>query len=867
MKILPDYLIEYMPELEEAIEELRLSVMDHAYELLKCLDIDELSTDDIRRKLELYDIKVENMTDAWLPNGRFYRIYPSIKHNRSRLNGIKSIVQSGGQFEGLWSDDFSGKIESNYKNIQLLRHYTLRSDYDGYFYISGDTSMDSSGAVTSAVIHALTSDILLDQALPAGYTYLYVPWPRPHYPTDSGYFYAVHMLHVDRLHYAIDCSKLNSNEWKPKEGSDRLYVRLENSSSNRYYDIISHKYGLSGRDPFLPLPGDVPFLTPTTDAPASMSYGWYNSSGTPYKTPYWFDYHYMDDMRHADCQPLAPPFNPYIGGGKWPIVESGRYYDKDGYEITDRTRDNLDLAIKYVLNDECKELGNSNAVFATKCFIRSINKTTAPNRDDVAGYTPLDSRFNIILSGYSGTTENIARIILNYRKDIDFADAIDLVEQSLISPVTVIYYIDEFTANKAIEDIELQGGIADKSAVPLCLDEFYSKYDTYTKFGPYRFDHLCSYGHRDRLNQNHIKTYKPIWSEESPIFALMQSTDVSSLDGSIDDSAHTARYSMFNWFNAKQYNNVPKLSNVNGSNVELTDSIVKSNSPEVSKVTFTSYNRPTVSHLDTIYIGYLRSADDSQGDNESYYSDVAANSLYAFGDDSPERYDPSLAYSIFKVFINENNAGENYIEIDDPEVYVEGDPSNNHLYVNGKSSQYDVASYITYKTSKVHKLWLSPNKVDTEVQSSALYNAQGSDEIYYYSCNDKRFAFTILGVYTANGTKIDSDNMSITCMVGNSKYHVRLINSGSSVSAAYVTFTVKVYDGESPTAQVVSVFNQSTGLTYTADYDPIVGSITFNGQIMTMADFYSAGYIIKKYSQILYYGEEALTVYYDDLDY
>ena len=88
MKILPDYLIEYMPELEEAIEELRLSVMDHAYELLKCLDIDELSTDDIRRKLELYDIKVENMTDAWLPNGRFYRIYPSIKHNRSRLNGL-----------------------------------------------------------------------------------------------------------------------------------------------------------------------------------------------------------------------------------------------------------------------------------------------------------------------------------------------------------------------------------------------------------------------------------------------------------------------------------------------------------------------------------------------------------------------------------------------------------------------------------------------------------------------------------------------------------------------------------------------------------------------------------------------------------
>ena len=47
MKILPDYLIQYMPEIEEAMEELRLSVIDHAYELLKRLDIDELSVDEI----------------------------------------------------------------------------------------------------------------------------------------------------------------------------------------------------------------------------------------------------------------------------------------------------------------------------------------------------------------------------------------------------------------------------------------------------------------------------------------------------------------------------------------------------------------------------------------------------------------------------------------------------------------------------------------------------------------------------------------------------------------------------------------------------------------------------------------------------
>ena len=43
MKILPNYLIEFMPEIEEAMEELRLSILDHAYELLNCLDINELS--------------------------------------------------------------------------------------------------------------------------------------------------------------------------------------------------------------------------------------------------------------------------------------------------------------------------------------------------------------------------------------------------------------------------------------------------------------------------------------------------------------------------------------------------------------------------------------------------------------------------------------------------------------------------------------------------------------------------------------------------------------------------------------------------------------------------------------------------------
>ena len=182
MKLLPDYLIKYIPAIEDAMEELRLSVIDHAYELIQSLDIDELSSDNIKDKLELYDIKTENMSNEWLPNGKFYRLFASIQHHRTRLNTLKAISKSGGQFEGLWTDDFKYKSSYNYRTTQILRHYYLGSSLDGYFYISGNTDRNPDGTIRSSARTALLNDIIMSQALPAGYTYLYVPWPRPSYP-------------------------------------------------------------------------------------------------------------------------------------------------------------------------------------------------------------------------------------------------------------------------------------------------------------------------------------------------------------------------------------------------------------------------------------------------------------------------------------------------------------------------------------------------------------------------------------------------------------------------------------------------------------------------------------------------------------
>ena len=371
MKLLPDYLIKYIPAIEDALEELRLSVIDHAYELIQSLDIDELSSDNIKDKLELYDIKTENMSSEWLPNGKFYRLFASIQHHRTRLNTIKAISRSGGQFEGLWTDDFKHKPSYNYKSIQILRHYYIGSNLDGYFYISGNTDRNPDGTVRSSARSALLNDIIMSQALPAGYTYLYLPWPRPSYPVESGYFYNVHMLDYDRLVYEKNCNhRWNSLSYLGADYNS-IYYCPENSDVNRYYDIITKKYG-STKDNCVAefdasINSDMEFyLQDSYDVPASANYDWLNGSNTPWRCPYWIDYHYMNDMRHVYKK-------------KWPVPESGMYtaFDKynEEYEV-----DHPSDAVKYTLDESCLELSHSSSVFPSRCKSHVRYAITPPNR-------------------------------------------------------------------------------------------------------------------------------------------------------------------------------------------------------------------------------------------------------------------------------------------------------------------------------------------------------------------------------------------------------------------------------------------------------------------------------------------------------
>ena len=458
MKILPDYLIQYMPEIEEAMEELRLSVIDHAYELLKRLDIDELSVDEIRKKLELYDISVSNMTSEWLPNGKFYRMYPYIKHHRSRLNTVNAIAKSGGQFEGVWSTDFNRKKEYNFYTIDVARHYQLKSDADGYFYISGDTERDKYGRIISSAARALSTDILINQALPAGYTYLYIPFPRPVYPADSSYFYNVHMLDYDRLYYVQDCLDDNA------------------------------------------LPVDI-------SVPASTLHDW-NHAGekdSPYRTPYWFDYHYMDNMDHKEPSDETP-------AGQWPIVESGKYYDVDGYEVYD-----LEDAVTYVLDSKCKELENSHAVFPTKCYTHARYRTTVPNR--AQEFTPYSAKAQLFLESYN--SDNYTNI---KDKLVNVFGITDSAAESILDNVPCkLPYVNSFSIKKAKNDLESVGCIIKNFTIDEnCLTDV--DYNYYENPGAYRYDYLArDYALKLRDNLNHIKTYKPFWNEKTPFLDMCYS--------------------------------------------------------------------------------------------------------------------------------------------------------------------------------------------------------------------------------------------------------------------------------------------------------------------------------------------------------
>lgn len=905
MKILPNYLIQYMPELEEAIEELRLSVLDHAYDLLKRLDIDELTTDEIRQKLDLYGISVDNMSTDWLPNGRFYRLYPYIKHHRSRKNTIQAIAKSGGQFEGLWSDTFNNKSEFEFKSIQVLRHYDILSDADGYFFVSGNTKKTASGKVKSSVAQALTTDILINQALPAGYTYLYVPWPRPVYPGDVNYFYNVHMLEHDRLHYADDCT----HKWFCTNESEQIYYCPENSIENQYCRItpegVKYRVVEDGKltdeysNPFFIADGestDVPYFNVndiSADVPASTRYDWKNGIGTPYRTPYWFDYHYMGKMYKTEPN-IEDLSNIYYGS--WPILEIGNYYDEDE-DISDP-----EDAVTYVLNEGCKELADPHSAFPTNCYLKLRQKTTEPNREQkfslgsptLTIFSVSDDHFDLFIkflcetlhlnvddtkklftestldSTYEKTedqqnkititdseysdyesiklkirytlNEDVITEIVEFENGIWISESTDDIENiTVYSPlrfVTNSNSIDAFENNLAFigNDNSVYNGCnyktdyshLDSIDAHDCLEPDHIALNerddqgNLLSAGPYRWDLLYG-GSLFHIHEqwNYFKNYKPFWCENTPWSAMGQSLL----------SEESSKHSLYYWMNFKQNENRPAISELNGnkfvSDYYDSESILKDNEPQVSEVTFTSCDRPTRGKLDPLYIGYLSDNVPDQEENTVFENQIQVYTYDSDPDDlevksSAIKYDPEYYYTVINLNYNTNDGQEYKVNHIDDGFYSDdnilaqpiGDPSSKEFFIeyivnkNHHIEQTDDGSkatynYITFKKSRTHKLWFSPAHKNVALNSDgALYNMCGSNKIYNYSSNSVNITYTVLGIYTADGVKLDA-MCNIGCIISNRnnfhKYEVTYDSlTDTSVSAAYILFTVKVVPGEVP---------------------------------------------------------------------
>ena len=909
MKLLPDYLIKYIPAIEDAMEELRLSVIDHAYELIQSLDIDELSSDNIKDKLELYDIKTENMSNEWLPNGKFYRLFASIQHHRTRLNTLKAISKSGGQFEGLWTDDFKYKSSYNYRTTQILRHYYLGSSLDGYFYISGNTDRNPDGTIRSSARTALLNDIIMSQALPAGYTYLYVPWPRPSYPLESGYFYKVHMLDYDILVYEKD----SYHRWLSLsylgEAYSSVYYCPENHEANQYYNASTQRYGStkdSCEDSFdTNADGDREFyILDSYDTPASANYDWLYGSNTPWRCPYWFDYHYMNGMRH-------------VYESKWPIPESGKYtaFDKynEEYEV-----DYPGDAVKYTLDDSCKELADSKSVLPSNNASHIRYAVTPPNRksdeagikctydeysllinklpdnidrfisDAVAltGYSSnvirdkvsnvkngniitLKSYLNetevnnmllklstdIFIDGYNYTSKdetvellsllfNIdASIAEQYISDDSYANvplpitnsnlSISAIEEALQSAGVVIHTNEDRLHDEYFSVIKMDDPISKYSA-----DELYHSTDSFDSpldrinyvnyFGAYRHDALLKRTLHSRYYLSNFKQYRPFWNENAPFVEMNQRTRSAELNPELGD---TQQNSIYNMFYLKQSENRPQLSgDIATKNASYIENIVKDNNPSVSEVTFTSHDRPTRSRLDKIYVGYLTSDTNAafgitnQGNNYEISLDYKENKIYYFDENSPIEYDPTLYYNLISLGYRDENGVEQYIDdqaldFDSPDYmksYLYGNPSTGELFLN-KLSSYNYPhsryNYLTFKTSKIHKLWFSSTHKNRLLSNSGeLYNQAGNSNIYDFTANGIRLEYTVVRIFDENGRQVQYSSGSINCIVKNHKYSLTASeftdNNNNPVEAAYVLFRVNVLPG---------LMNETNGTSIDAD--------------------------------------------------
>lgn len=196
MKILPPSQINNLPIMEEVLEELRLSILDHIQEIGEVLDLYSLATDNIKKKLNLLglnSVTIGKFINISLSDKEFeyispafYKGYRKLNEHRGNKMSMDYVLHSAGMMNTLVHSNpqfYNQDIFSNAANF--FEFNTFRDNQlselgigDGYIIVPYTTNR------SQVLKQYLAKNPIIFEFLPAGYTFVFLSEYRNGY--DNG---------------------------------------------------------------------------------------------------------------------------------------------------------------------------------------------------------------------------------------------------------------------------------------------------------------------------------------------------------------------------------------------------------------------------------------------------------------------------------------------------------------------------------------------------------------------------------------------------------------------------------------------------------------------------------------------------------
>lgn len=250
MKILPPSQINNLPILEEVLEELRLNVVDHIYEIIEALNLYSLNSLELKQKLNLLgfsSIKIGKFISLDITSSEFeyispefYKMYRKLNQHRGNKMSMDYIFHSAGMMNTL--------VHSNtlfYKQNNIFGDTSSFFDFDTF----RDNQFPELGIGDGYIIVPYTSNRLqvlksylatnpiIFNFLPAGYTFIFLSEYRNSYNTGA-------LQYDNFLCYKDDDSEICfyidpvTKEKGIQHVGDTVYVETDPETEEDIYRVI-----------------------------------------------------------------------------------------------------------------------------------------------------------------------------------------------------------------------------------------------------------------------------------------------------------------------------------------------------------------------------------------------------------------------------------------------------------------------------------------------------------------------------------------------------------------------------------------------------------------------------------------------------